>query len=231
MYTYNLIFILIKVPNPDKNYLMYFDGEIPDYRLIGKLNPDKTPETPDFSGLTSSDCKNILHIYISGFKQTNRYNYVEEVKSFRKSAHTCLICFEEKMGSEFYRLNECRHHFCVDCMTDMCRIHAKEGTIQLLQCPGDGCREHISYEIIQQCLPEEEFERLERLTLQRTLDAMGDVVYCPQCQQPIIVDDGDTHAMCMVCMVDFCKSCKDKWHAVSGGTPSFTLIPGKCIYS
>ena len=26
---------------------MYFDGEIPDYRLIGKLNPDKTPETPD----------------------------------------------------------------------------------------------------------------------------------------------------------------------------------------
>ena len=56
MYTYNLIFILIKVPNPDKNYLMYFDGEIPDYRLIGKLNPDKTLETPDLSGLTSLDC-------------------------------------------------------------------------------------------------------------------------------------------------------------------------------
>jgi hypothetical protein len=36
---------------------MYFDGEIPDYRLIGKLNPDKTPETPDLSGLTRSDCR------------------------------------------------------------------------------------------------------------------------------------------------------------------------------
>ncbi len=35
---------------------MYFDGEIPDYRLIGTLNPDKTPETPDLSGLTRLDC-------------------------------------------------------------------------------------------------------------------------------------------------------------------------------
>ena len=35
---------------------MYFDGEIQDYRLIGKLNPDMTPETPNLSGLTRSDC-------------------------------------------------------------------------------------------------------------------------------------------------------------------------------
>jgi len=34
---------------------MYFDGEIPDYRLIGTLKPDKTPETPDLSGLTRLD--------------------------------------------------------------------------------------------------------------------------------------------------------------------------------
>ncbi len=39
---------------------MYFDGEIPYYRLIGKLNPDKTPETPDSSGSKSSDCKQRL---------------------------------------------------------------------------------------------------------------------------------------------------------------------------
>jgi len=33
---------------------MYFDGKIPDYRLIGTLNPDNTPETSDLSGLTRS---------------------------------------------------------------------------------------------------------------------------------------------------------------------------------
>jgi hypothetical protein len=41
--------------------MMYFDGEIPDYRLIGTLNPDKTPETPDLSGLTRFDCINNLN--------------------------------------------------------------------------------------------------------------------------------------------------------------------------
>jgi len=37
---------------------MYFYGEIPDYRLIGTLNPDKTPETPDWSGLMRSELGN-----------------------------------------------------------------------------------------------------------------------------------------------------------------------------
>ncbi len=44
-------------PNPDKYYLLIsFLWGIPDYRLNGKLNPDKTFETPDQSGLTRFDC-------------------------------------------------------------------------------------------------------------------------------------------------------------------------------
>jgi len=42
-----LIYILIKIPNPDKYYLLHFDEGIPDYKLNGKPNPDKTFETPD----------------------------------------------------------------------------------------------------------------------------------------------------------------------------------------
>jgi len=38
------------VPKPDKWHLLNFDGGIPDNRLNGKLNPDKTFETPDLSG-------------------------------------------------------------------------------------------------------------------------------------------------------------------------------------
>ena len=41
---------------------MYFDGEIPDYRLIGTLNPDKTPETPDLKKKTSTQIKNSCKI-------------------------------------------------------------------------------------------------------------------------------------------------------------------------
>ena len=41
-------------------------------------------------------------------------------------------------------------------------------------------------------LSEEAFERWERLLLQRTLDAMEDVIYCPKCSNPIVVDGGAT---------------------------------------
>ena len=34
-----------QVPSPDEQYLLHFDGRIPDYRLTEKLNPDKTFET------------------------------------------------------------------------------------------------------------------------------------------------------------------------------------------
>jgi len=44
---FNFINILIKVPSPDKQYLLYFDGGIPDYRLNRKANSDKTFETPE----------------------------------------------------------------------------------------------------------------------------------------------------------------------------------------
>jgi len=52
---FNFIYILIKVPNPDKLYLLHFDWVIPDYQLNGKPNPEKTFETPDKFGLTRFD--------------------------------------------------------------------------------------------------------------------------------------------------------------------------------
>ena len=65
-----------------------------------------------------------------------------------------------------------------------------------------------------QVLNEEDFNRWERLLFQNTLDKMEDVIYCPKCSNPIIVDTYDTHAFCMICKIDFCKLCKDTWHAV-----------------
>lgn len=123
-----------------------------------------------------------------------------------------MICFDEKMGREFYRLNECKHHFCSDCLTSMCQMHVKEGTIQLLKCPNSECKEFVPIEIMAQVLDEEEFDRWERLMYQRTLDSMEDVIYCPKCSNPIIVDNVDSHAYCFVCKMDYCKLCKETWH-------------------
>lgn len=152
------------------------------------------------------DTDNLIYLFL-------HHNYIEEAKLFRESTQECLICFDEKYGCDFFRLNKCKHHFCAECMTDMCKMHVKEGTIQLLKCPESECEEHVTFDIMQQCLDDTENERLERLMLQRTLDSMQDVIYCPQCSQPIITEENDTHAMCLVCKIDYCKLCKDKWHS------------------
>jgi E3 ubiquitin-protein ligase RNF14 len=65
-----------------------------------------------------------------------------------------------------------------------------------------------------QVLNSKEFDRWERLLLQRTFDSMDDIMYCPKCQNPIIVDEFDNHAYCFVCRCDFCKLCKENFHAV-----------------
>ena len=47
------------MPNPNKWHILNFDGGIPDYRLNGKLNPDKTFETSDLSGTCTDKNKEI----------------------------------------------------------------------------------------------------------------------------------------------------------------------------
>jgi E3 ubiquitin-protein ligase RNF14 len=73
-----------------------------------------------------------------------------------------MICYDEKLGSEFFRLDECKHHFCVACMTDMCQMHVKEGTVQLLKCPGEKCDEFVAIDVMRAVLTSAEFERWER---------------------------------------------------------------------
>ena len=143
-----------------------------------------------------------------------RYNLIEELKEFQQSPQNCMICFDEKMGREFIRLDKCKHHYCHECMRSMCEMHVREGTIQLLKCPDTKCAELVPVDVMSQVLDARDFERWERLLFQHTLDTMDDVVYCPRCSNPIIVDPNDSHAFCLICNIDYCKACKDIWHAV-----------------
>ena len=74
----------------------------------------------------------------------------------------------------------------------------------------------IPEEILQLVLTEEEYERWERLLLQRTLELMQDVIYCPRCSIAVVLEGNeDTHGYCMNCRFDFCSLCKDQFHIVS----------------
>ena len=48
-------------------------------------------------------------------------------------------------------------------------------------------------------MSEEEVQRVEDLTLQRALDTMSDLIYCPRCQAPAL-EDNDHCTQCPKCV-------------------------------
>ncbi|KAF7018256.1 hypothetical protein CFC21_031558 [Triticum aestivum] len=129
---------------------------------------------------------------------------------FLEDLHMCMICLNQTKGSNFIRL-PCEHLFCVKCMETLCKMHVKEGTLFQLICPDTKCTAPIPPYLLKRLLDEEEFERWDRLTLEKALDSMSDVVHCPRCAIGCLEDE-DNNAQCPKCCFVFCSLCKDSRH-------------------
>ena len=143
------------------------------------------------------------------------YDLEMQRRVFRQSTHLCEICFDERDGSEFHYVDECRHFFCNDCLKAHCELHVEGGTVLNLLCPSHDCKTMIPPEIIQHVLDPDKLERWERLLLSKTLDVMGDVVYCPRCNVAVVTDEDETSRLghCANCFFAFCTECLEPWHA------------------
>ena len=143
------------------------------------------------------------------------YDLEMQRRVFRQSTHLCEICFDERDGSGFHYLDECRHFFCHDCLKAHCELHVEGGTVLNLLCPSHDCKTMIPPGILQGVLDPDKHERWERLLLSKTLDVMGDVVYCPRCNVAVVVDEDETSRLghCANCFFAFCTECLETWHA------------------
>merc|ERR1712226_102810 len=149
----------------------------------------------------------------SRFAEVVSYDFAMLEKEFVTEQQTCMICYNEEVGANFARLVPCLHHYCIDCITEYCVMHVEEGTIGQLRCPEDDCKNTISPDVLQRVLGDEQYMRWERLMVQRTLEQMGDVVWCPRCSNPVVRDENDESlGLCGVCSFSFCTECNHMWH-------------------
>ncbi|PWA95951.1 NDR1/HIN1-like 8 [Artemisia annua] len=174
-----------------------FDKEI----ILGPYGRKDRGDPRAISGCVSAD------VDIPSLKS---YNEEQRLESFLTNLQECCICFSEFAGSEFIRL-PCQHFFCEKCMKTYSDVLIQEGSVNKLLCPITKCGGMIPPGLIKRWLGDEEFERWESLTLQKTLESMTDVVYCPRCETPCIEEE-DQHAQCTKCFFNFCTLCREKRH-------------------
>lgn len=151
------------------------------------------------------------HLYI--FDRTERENF------FRKTEHSCLVCFDELPGTDFVLLPECQHQFCKNCIGYICLLNVKEGTLANLKCPEEKCDEEIPVSVLRSALPQELFERWGKLAFSQGLSKIPDLQFCPRCEAASIQDPGSL-GRCVYCEFVFCIICRGKWHA---GEPCFEI--------
>lgn len=132
---------------------------------------------------------------------------------------TCPVCLEGVPGFRGVFL-KCGHFGCRDCLEQMVRLHISEADVGALRCFVGGCGEAFSHEVVTDILGPDssELARWEEVSLQKCLDQMQDVVYCPRCdadglgkRSPCIQDDDHT-ASCAACGFVFCGRCRGAFH-------------------
>ncbi|KAL3864204.1 hypothetical protein ACJMK2_005908 [Sinanodonta woodiana] len=143
-----------------------------------------------------------------------RYDRHQRNQAFQKTIHECGVCLEKYLGSHFYTIPHCNHQICHECMKACCELHVREGTVLDLQCPNFKCKSSIPPYIIKNVLTPQEFHRYETLSLQKGLEVMGDIVWCPRCKNPVIMEPEEqlSLACCTICTYSFCTDCLESWH-------------------
>jgi hypothetical protein len=124
----------------------------------------------------------------------------------------CKICLDDTKASNIYIL-DCDHKFCLQCLQQYISVKINNGEVDSIKCPD--CKRPLSVTEIkqlsqnlqsevngadrkkqqrQQQQQQNLFDKFDRISLQKALSQMGDLVYCPNasCGNAMIVNEKTT---------------------------------------
>ncbi|CAF0833076.1 unnamed protein product [Rotaria sordida] len=183
--------------------------EINNELILNDKFQEYTNDPRALNGYSFEKAENIFQYLIN-------YNYERENEYFQKQFQTCFICTDIIPGINCIRLYRCGHFYCRSCLNNYIQLNLENGLFgEKLHCPQYECKQSLLPTEIKQILENNElYERYERLTLQHGLELMNDILWCPRCQSPVLINnENDNLAMCYQCHYTFCKKCKEIYHS------------------
>ena len=125
------------------------------------------------------------------------------------------MCFIVKQGIKCARIASCRHIFCRECLSAYLKTKIEDGSVSKIECPT--CSMLIQPSLIKELVSVDDFNRFDKLLLQRTLEGMSDVTYCPipTCGCATVKEADSNMAQCPRCSFCFCALCRQTWHGVA----------------
>ena len=114
-------------------------------------------------------------------------------------------------------MSPCNHIHCRECLAAHAATKIKDGQVTKIECPSEKCSSVLEPFIVKELVSTELFERFDTLLLQRTLDTMQDIVYCPRptCRCVTVKEQDSYMAQCPRCVFCFCVLCQRAWHGIS----------------
>ncbi|TGZ62245.1 hypothetical protein CRM22_007567 [Opisthorchis felineus] len=127
----------------------------------------------------------------------------------------CPVCFTTKLGTKFFRFRTCKHRTCMKCVRQGFICALKDGLMeQKMACLLCGLEAEPNE--ARRVLPSTEYDRYESLLLNRALNRMPDIAFCPRpgCNNnPVILDYKDL-GRCTICEMAFCPRCNCVSHGM-----------------
>lgn len=168
------------------------------------------PETTPVSGRRKKKIKMERGESSSSFSSPS----VKTDQNSNAASFVCEICVEPKKSTESFKIKDCSHSYCSDCMSKYVASKLQDN-ISGIRCPVPTCRGILEPEHCREILPPEVFDRWGNALCEALILGVQKF-YCPfkDCSALLINEGLETikESECPHCNRLFCAQCKVGWH-------------------